>query len=197
MLIGSPERLFDRRARAGRVVVSVASSAPALAATFLAGRGVRLPAAALPVRERLAGVVSGVASTAEDFLADRERAGAAVVAAGFFALRVAWRLTEPRTGTRSTNTQPTPGTGLPPQSRSPSKSQVCSPWNSWNESFDRTVASVRRAIPRTKASPRPTAPAGGVSNSPARIACSNSSRSAWSMRFGNVASTTTTTLSKS
>ena len=35
----------------------------------------------------------------------------------FFASRTARRLTGPRTGTRATKTQPTPGTGLPPQSR--------------------------------------------------------------------------------
>ena len=51
---------------------------------------------------------------------------APVVAAAFdslrFASRTARRLTGPRTGTRATKTQPTPGTGLPPQSRPSSKS---------------------------------------------------------------------------
>lgn len=51
----------------------------------------------------------------------------------------------PRTGTRATKIQPTPSTGLPPIRRSSSKSQVCSPWNSWNESFERTTASARSA----------------------------------------------------
>lgn len=39
-----------------------------------------------------------------------------------FASRVARLLTGPRTGTRATNTQPTPGTGFPPQSRPSVKS---------------------------------------------------------------------------
>ena len=42
-------------------------------------------------------------------------------------------------GYRSMNTQPTWGTGLPPISRPWSNSHGYSPWNSWNESFDRIV----------------------------------------------------------
>lgn len=41
------------------------------------------------------------------------------------ASRVDRRLSGPRTGDRSTNTQPMPGTGLPPISRPSSKSQSC------------------------------------------------------------------------
>src|SRR4051794_5021940 len=48
--------------------------------------------------------------------------------------RTAMRLRGPRTGVRSMNTQPTPGTGFPPTSRPSSKSHSYSPWNYWNES---------------------------------------------------------------
>ena len=71
------------------------------------------------------------------------------------------RLTIPRTGRRNEKIQPTPGTGLPPMRRPGSKSHSYSAWNSWNESLDTTVASVRFAIWSRKPSPRPTAPAGG------------------------------------
>src|SRR4051794_13286833 len=60
--------------------------------------------------------------------------------------RVAIRLRGPRTGVRSMKTQPTAGTGLPPTSRPSSKSHSYSPWNSWNESFEKTVAPTRSAI---------------------------------------------------
>ena len=43
----------------------------------------------------------------------------------------------PAPGVRSRNTQPRPGTGLPPMRRPSSNSQGYWPWNSWNESFDR------------------------------------------------------------
>ncbi len=105
--------------------------------------------------------------------------------------RVAFRLIGPRTGTRSTHTQPTCGTGLPPMRRPSSKSHVYSPWNSWNESFDNTDAPALSAIPSTKASPRPTAPAGGATNSLFEIPASNSATSRLSIRWPNVASTTT------
>ena len=70
------------------------------------------------------------------------------------------------------NTQPTWGTGLPPMSRPFSNSHGYSPWNSWNESFDRMAAPARRAICRMNASPRPMAPAGGVISSLALTASS-------------------------
>ncbi len=92
---------------------------------------------------------------------------------------------------------PTPGTGLPPMRRSSSNSHSYSAWNSWNESLESTVAATRLAIWRTKASPRPTAPAGGVTSSLAAMASSNSARSDLSMRCPNVASTTTERLSTS
>jgi hypothetical protein len=82
------------------------------------------------------------------------------------------RLVGPRTGARSMNTQPTWGTGFPPISRPFSNSQGYSPWNSWNESFDRMLAPARLAICSTKASPRPMAPAGGVTSSLALTASS-------------------------
>src|SRR3954454_2845357 len=68
------------------------------------------------------------------------------------------RLATPRTGERSTNTQPTPAIGLPPMRRPSSNNHVYCPWNSWNESLEKTVASARFAIDRTNASPRPIAP---------------------------------------
>jgi hypothetical protein len=82
------------------------------------------------------------------------------------------RLVGPRTGDRSTKTHPTWGTGLPPTRRPGSNSQAYWPWNSWNESFERIVASARSAICRMNASPRPIAPAGGVMISPATTASS-------------------------
>ncbi len=101
------------------------------------------------------------------------------------------RLTGPRTGERKRNTQPTPGTGLPPTRRPSSKSHANFPWNSWNESFDRTVASALSATSRTKASPRPIVPAGAVRSSPALTASSNASCSDSWMRCPKVASTMT------
>ena len=64
----------------------------------------------------------------------------------FFVALVARRLTGPRTGTRATKTQPTPGTGLPPQRRPSANSHSWVAWNSWNESFERTVAPETPAI---------------------------------------------------
>ena len=98
------------------------------------------------------------------------------------ASRVARRLMGPRTGVREVNTQPMPGTGLPPMRRPSSKSHSYSPWNSWNESLDRMVAPARSATWSTKASPRPMVPAGGVMISALAIAASNSSFSEASMR---------------
>ena len=98
----------------------------------------------------------------------------------FFALAsaVAARLLGPRMGSRGVKIHPTPGTGLPPISRPSSKSHGCSPWNSWKESLDSTVAPVRSAIRSTNASPRPMAPAGGEMISPLSMAWRTSSRSA-------------------
>ncbi len=96
----------------------------------------------------------------------------ALVALGSRASRVERRLAGPRTGARRTNTQPTPGTGFPPISRPSSNSQVYWPWNSWKESLENTVASARLAMESTKASPRPMAPAGGETSSPASTASS-------------------------
>ena len=101
------------------------------------------------------------------------------------------RLFGPRTGERSTNTQPTCGTGLPPMSRPCSNSQSYLPWNSWNESLERIPALALWAIDSTNASPRPTAPAGGVTSSLFATARSNSFTSFLSMRCPKVASTTT------
>src|SRR5580700_3933275 len=108
-----------------------------------------------------------------------------------FASAVAALLLGPRIGIRGVKIQPTPGTGLPPISRPSSKSQGCSPWNSWKESLDRTVAPVRSAIRNTNASPRPMAPAGGEMTSPLSMASRTSSRSASPTRCSKVASTTT------
>ncbi len=104
---------------------------------------------------------------------------------------VALRLIGPRTGTRSTQTHPMCGTGLPPMRRPSSKSHLYSPWNSWKESFDRIDAPTLWAMPRTNASPRPTAPAGGATSSLLEMPASNSGTSFLSMRCPNVASTTT------
>ncbi len=127
---------------------------------------------------------------------DIRDAGALVVA--FLALdprasRVERRLSGPRTGDRSTNTQPTPGMGLPPTRRPSSNSHVYWPWNSWKESLEKTVASALLAMDSTNASPRPMAPAGGETSSPARTASSKVGFSLSSMRCPKVASTTTVT----
>ena len=53
-----------------------------------------------------------------------------------------------------------------------SNSHSYSPWNSWNESFENTPAPALSAIDRMKASPRPTAPAGGVTSRCSRTASS-------------------------
>jgi len=99
-----------------------------------------------------------------------------------FACRRTSRLRGPRTGARGVKIQPTPGTGLPPISRPRSNSQLYSAWNSWNESLDSTMASVRSAIRNRNPSPRPTAPAGGDTISPAASAASYSLRSDSSIR---------------
>ena len=112
---------------------------------------------------------------------------------GGFDARTALRLIGPRTGLRATQTHPTCGTGLPPTRRPSSNNQSCSPWNSWNESFDRIVALAFLAMLRTNASPRPTAPAGGATSSLLAIAASNSLTSEGAIRCPNVASTTTVT----
>jgi hypothetical protein len=108
-----------------------------------------------------------------------------------FISAVAARLFGPRMGRRGVKIHPMPGMGFPPIRRPSSKSQGCSPWNSWNESFERTMAPVRSAMRRTKASPRPMAPAGGDTTSPFSMASRTSSRSSSETRCSNVASTTT------
>src|SRR5215213_5468182 len=107
--------------------------------------------------------------------------------------RVALRLTGPLTGRRSTKTQPTNGTGLPPIRRPSSNSHGYSPWNSWNESLLRMRAPTLLAMLSTNASPRPMAPAGGATSSLCATAASNSASSFLSMRCPKVASTTTVT----
>ena len=103
---------------------------------------------------------------------------------------VAARLFAPLTGVRSVKIQPTPCTGLPPMSRPSSKSQGWSPWNSWNESFERTTAPWRWAIFKIKTSPRPIVPAGGATTSPWSSASLRRGRSLASILCSNVASTT-------
>ncbi len=76
-------------------------------------------------------------------------------------------------------------------SRPTSKSHGYSSWNSWNESLLRTTPPMRSAIFKMKASPRPTAPAGGVTMSPAIVASRNRLRSLAAARCSNVASATT------
>ena len=109
------------------------------------------------------------------------------------ASRVATRLRGPRTGDRRTNIHPTPGTGVAPRSRPCSKSHGCSPWNSWNESFESTRPSTFSAIQQQFVSASDCLPAGGDTYSPRRAASSNRSSSEGSMRCANVASTTTVT----
>jgi len=92
------------------------------------------------------------------------------------------RLRTPRTGLRGVKIQPTPGTGFPPINRSSSKSQGCSAWNSWKESFDNTWAPTRSATRSRNASPRPTAPAGGDTSSAWATASSKALRSEGSIR---------------
>ena len=82
---------------------------------------------------------------------------------------------------------------LPPTRRDVANSQSCSPWNSWNESLDSTVAPVFSAMRRRKASPLPMAPAGGETISPWASASSNAWRSDSSILCPNEASTTTVT----
>ncbi len=144
-----------------------------------------------------------VSTTGAAFLGERlaaffaARASSAALAgadSGSFAARVsavAARLLGPLMGRRGVKIHPTPGTGFPPMSRPSSNSQGCWPWNSWNESLERTTAPVRSAMRKTKASPRPMAPAGGETTSPLSIASRSVSRSASSMRCSNDASTTT------
>ena len=71
------------------------------------------------------------------------------------ASRTAWRLVGPRTGVRGEKIQPIPGTGVAPSRRPRSNSHGCSPWNSWNESFDKTVASTFSATLQEKGVPAP------------------------------------------
>jgi hypothetical protein len=94
----------------------------------------------------------------------------------------ALRLIGPRTGVRATNTHPMCGTGLPPISRPSSNSHGYVPWNSWNESFDSTVAPTLFAMLSRNASPRPIAPAGGATSSLFETAASNSGNFAEPMR---------------
>ena len=105
------------------------------------------------------------------------------------------RLRGPRTGLRGVKIQPTPGTGLPPIRRPLSKSHSYSPWNSWNESLDRTEAPTLSATRSKKASPLPMAPAGGDTTSPSNSACSKRALSSTGIRWPKVASTTTVTTS--
>ena len=128
-------------------------------------RGIEL---ALPGNERLAGSPTPISTGGTSL---RRRASLTTS-----------RLFGPRTGVRSMKIHPTPGTGLPPTNRPLSKSQACSAWNSWKESFDRTVAPVFWAIRSRKASPRPIAPAGGDTTSPAASASSKIGSSRGSMR---------------
>ena len=139
-------------------------------------------AGASPPDFRLDVVVSSAAALSPD----RDRGVRVVLPDGVvvfcFDSRTARRLTGPRTGVRLTKTQPIGGTGLPPTRRPSSKSQSKVPWNSWNESFEKTLAPALSAICRMNASPRPIAPAGGVTRSPSRIACSKRALSDGSMR---------------
>ncbi len=105
--------------------------------------------------------------------------------------RTASRLRGPRTGWRGLKIHPTPGTGVPPRRRPRSNNQGCSPWNSWNESFDSTVPSTFSATRSKNASPRPMAPAGGWTYSPRNAACSKRGSSEGSILCANVASTMT------
>ena len=123
-LIGSPDELFRRSVPVPVPVPDCAGAVPRdvdfLAGRLRAGAGSvvgsvaalereapRPPDAALRVR-RPAPVVPAVA--------------VALRASLLFASRKERRLTAPFTGTRGTKTQPTPGTGLPPQRRSSSNS---------------------------------------------------------------------------
>ncbi len=125
-----------------------------------------------------AGLAAALFLALDDFLAAflaalaNSAALAGAESGSFFALAsaVAARLLGPRMGRRGVKIHPTPGTGFPPISRPSSKSQGCSPWNSWKESLERTVAPVRSAMRNTKASPRPMAPAGGEMISPLSMA---------------------------
>ncbi len=105
--------------------------------------------------------------------------------------RTAWWLRGPRTGWRGLKIHPMPGTGVPPRRRPRSNNQGCSPWNSWNESFDSTVASTFSATRSKNASPRPIAPAGGWTYSPRDAACSKRRSSEGSILCAKVASTMT------
>jgi len=97
------------------------------------------------------------------------------------------------TGNRGVKTQPTPFTGFPPIRRPSSKSHGYSSWNSWNESLLNTTPLMRSAIFKMKASPRPIAPAGGVTISPANSAPLKCARSFVATRCSKLASATTIT----
>ena len=170
-----------RRVRRRTTFGSSAGTAASSLATFSLSSG----AAAVRRRRFGAGVLSAACFFTARFFAAcffaacfsapafaSAAAGVASAAAAFFASRTARLLVGPRTGERSTNTQPTPGTGLPPTSLPTSNSHEVEPWNSWNESFDNTTASTRSATCRMKASPRPIAPAGGVSSQPSESSSS-------------------------
>ena len=159
---------------------------------------------AAAVRDAGSGFATGIRDTGSDFVAAGVFAAASGLAAAArdsdptsasrsLAVRTARRLVAPRTGARGTNTHPTWGIGFPPKRRPSSKSHGCAPWNSWNESFESTTASARRATSRMNASPRPIAPAGGVIMPPLEMASSYQRFSLGLMRCPKVASTMTVT----
>ena len=77
----------------------------------------------------------------------------------------------------ATKTQPTSGTGLPPISRPSSNSQRTRRGTPGTSRWTAPSASALSAICSTNASPRPIAPAGGVTSSPAMTASSYVGRS--------------------
>jgi hypothetical protein len=128
-------------------------------------------------------MASAVASAiAAEVGSGRGAAAAAVRLRARSASRVATRLLGPRTGVRGVKIQPTLGTGFPPTRRPSSNSHRYSPWNSWNESLDSTSAPMRSAMRSRNPSPRPIAPAGGDTISPASSASSKILRSDSSIR---------------
>ena len=186
-LMGDVSLPLDRRRRLREELSLLVSEVAFVAAAFLAAAFFEVPAAFL------AGAASALSAA---FLA-RRGGGADGIGSGRLASsepeevprleprfsRVARRLVGPRTGVRQTKTHPMAGTGLAPSSRPSSNSQsYCPPWNSWKESFEKTVAFTLSATWRMNASPRPMAPAGGVTISPLTMPASNSARSLSSMR---------------
>ena len=85
-----------------------------------------------------------------------------------------------------------PGTGLPPNNRPGSKSQGCSPWNSWNESFEQRPG--LRSAPRDPGQRVTSAdgPGRGETTSPCGVGLLELRRSCGSIRRVKEASTTTT-----